>query len=1172
MDERARPSAIPWTFLSDEAVETGAQDRFGTHSAYANVIYSIAKSCKTPFAVALYSSWGTGKTSICKIVHQLTRSDPSMFYVYLDVWKYSSDPLKRWILFETLRSLQAQKAFENYDFDGRSLQSHLEFEESWQDRDQVKVNFDAIQWIVYLTAVVLGLFVLFLILGKSNYKWQVGTTVTGILSAAGLTALFFEGILKELFKSVSGLVLERSVRHVSAKPAFSSEKFGEIFRDMVGKAVAGSGSAAKRIIFVFDNLDRSTEEVAVEAIGVIKTYLDVPGCVYIIPCDEAALMKHITKSYISTGNAESNSRYAKEFLNKFFQTTLRLPLTPDFDIENFLDEQLKAAGMTDLPADARDVLVLGYLGQTPRQIKRVLNDLISYRALALQAEAEGLVASGELTSDISLLTKMSVISVEWPDFLNRLADDPELWSDLMTRISTGGELSLSGVGPELVSFLRATRHVSAQSDIRPFIYLKRVKYQRNVALAKAVENHLRKGEAPEFISLLQKAETATEREEILRIATDLVRRWLDAEVPRDVFLRNAITLLIQAANAFTGHRHLELIVADLLQHLTGSMAVSDLAKVVPLKDLFAFNPEIPVNQKAQCLNRLADLFSPAEVSSPDRLQYWKEFLGNSALLEPDLKSRLTAYLTASYQQQEPSAIQLLFEAANRGEAASWAVSGAALSLISSRITFDNSELDKQRLFVLSKFQQATQADAKNSIVLSLTNALQGSRTRNVDPTARAAMDFVAALDARLIPAASLTKLASVLIEQWNGHSSYPDKAPWLAPLIYLYRGLAPEVQKSVDGLYLPYLTDSGGDINGLLQFLTILGPNACIRMLQIPGTIKAMHDQPARLEARFGATTGPQYREQILAKFPATIVLVTLKIFDEARPWDLALFGKTLERGKQEKIAEQSLRKLLEAFVSEFLLGKTIRNALAYDAILATCKQQLADIIDESLARSLAACCLEVIGMNIEKFGGDLRFLSTKLSTSNRVWLIEQITELVLKPRQAQWIQVLGFVTNEVKNDKELAQNPSIVPNLLDYGFEAARVSPAEATKIITSLVALADPRTASRTAEEAVDQLLVQEATGGQIPAMEPFLAVLSESRSLARPEIAENVMKLCLRMLGTAKSDAEHLRYLEFLAANKIAVSDEALRDRVGQLAQSANEQIAHKAKQVLESTETE
>src|ERR1700745_1307283 len=131
--------AKPWKFLSDRAVQKNDQDKFGVHSAYARVLYHIASTCETPFSIALYSSWGTGKTSICNLVRQLAAKDKNIHYVYLDVWKYSNDPLKRWILLETCRSLTEQGAFDDYSFEGRSLQSHLEFEESWQDRDKLRL-------------------------------------------------------------------------------------------------------------------------------------------------------------------------------------------------------------------------------------------------------------------------------------------------------------------------------------------------------------------------------------------------------------------------------------------------------------------------------------------------------------------------------------------------------------------------------------------------------------------------------------------------------------------------------------------------------------------------------------------------------------------------------------------------------------------------------------------------------------------------------------------------------------------------------------------------------------------------------------------------------------------------------------------------------------------------
>lgn len=62
--------------------------------------------------------------------------------VYLDVWKYSSDPLKRWILLETERQLEEQEILTSYQYESRNLSSHLEFEEAWEEKGEIQPRYD----------------------------------------------------------------------------------------------------------------------------------------------------------------------------------------------------------------------------------------------------------------------------------------------------------------------------------------------------------------------------------------------------------------------------------------------------------------------------------------------------------------------------------------------------------------------------------------------------------------------------------------------------------------------------------------------------------------------------------------------------------------------------------------------------------------------------------------------------------------------------------------------------------------------------------------------------------------------------------------------------------------------------------------------------------------------
>jgi len=192
-------------------------------------------------------------------------------------------------------------------------------------------------------------------------------------------------------------------------------------------------------------------------IGVVKTFLDEPGCVYVIPCDEQAILTHIKHNFLKSPSGDTSDAYANQFLTKFFQMTLRLPPAADFAVEEYLDKELKETEMRDLTTDARDVLVLGYRGETPRQVKRVLNDLIAYRGIANQIEEDGLVDKGTLTDDLGHLTKMAVLSVRWPGFMRKVADDPEKWMEVMQSIRTRHEVDLQDMGPDLVQFLWNTR-------------------------------------------------------------------------------------------------------------------------------------------------------------------------------------------------------------------------------------------------------------------------------------------------------------------------------------------------------------------------------------------------------------------------------------------------------------------------------------------------------------------------------------------------------------------------------------------------------------------------------------------------------------------------------------------------------------------------------------------
>ena len=1005
-----------------------------------------------------------------------------------------------------------------------------------------------------------------------SFTGRILTTVTAFLATGGLAAFLFQAVVKEIFKSLSGLVFDRKVRHVSAQPAFSAEKFGEIFRDMIHRATSTPNSKCERVIFVFDNLDRCSEAVAVETIGVIKTYLDEPKCVYIIPCDEEALLKHISKSYTSQ-DGDGGQKYAREFLNKFFQATLRLPIVQEFDIETFLDQQLGISGMSDLPAGARDVLVLGYLGQTPRQIKRVLNDLTAFRSLAVEAENHGLVEAGALTKNLSLLTKMSVISVEWPSFLALLAEDPELWADLNRKISTGENIDDDRIVAGLRSFLHATKHVSSDADIQPFIYLKRVDYERDQALATAVRNNLRKGESKEFLGHLIATKSPSEQEDIVRIATDQTRRWLEALQPRDIFLKNSASVLLKAAETIKGNRTLDLAVSNLIEYVTSKSEASDLAEIISLPELFAFSPTINTGQKEKCLRKIASQFEPSAQLGKNCQQYWQQFLYYEDQLSSELRDGFRSFLESRYATSEPDTLQLLFEASRRNAAApetrfEWAVSPALLTSVAKKLTFLGDESDVQRISVITAFQSQMREEAKDAVTSSILQALQGTRTRNFDLQAQGAIDLMKNLVPASLEQPHLESIAAALIEQVTAQGNYGLKAPWLAPLIFVRSALSAPVQDTVDNLYRPYLQDPA-DPAALALLLTNMTPLVCAHLITIQANVLAMHVQAQRLETRLGGNNAPQARERILNCFPSSSIIDQLEIFDGERPWDLALFPNVVGRARQEGVVEDNLRRQVIAFIDHHLKGKSAARGVILDALLVTAKES-PELCDEQVAKALAECCIETLGSNVEKYFADLRFLSTKLSSRNRLWVEQELISRFVGPREPQWVQVLQKMTEDLGADEALWSDKGLVNNLMDHAFEVARVSPSEASGLLVSLFPHLEQDRAEAYLDEAQDRLIAIETSGEPISKIEPYLRMLKSVGPELGDTLPPKLVTFSDRMLGPAKPEDERAVVLSFLRETGLSFTNRPLAERIVELV-PAEDSLAEVSRKVIAQSES-
>jgi CheY-like chemotaxis protein len=158
---------------------------------------------------------------------------------------------------------------------------------------------------------------------------------------------------------------------VAADPRARNE-----LRDLIGVTVSkwrkqskGDGS---RLLCVFvDDLDRCSPAVVLEVLEAMKLYLDVAGIVFIVGYDE-----DIVSDVVLRDKGYGDKTKARDYLEKFIQTSYRIPPSLEKQSEDLIESLLEASGIGDLLGPGERRLVIDGSSANPRGIKRFINRFV----------------------------------------------------------------------------------------------------------------------------------------------------------------------------------------------------------------------------------------------------------------------------------------------------------------------------------------------------------------------------------------------------------------------------------------------------------------------------------------------------------------------------------------------------------------------------------------------------------------------------------------------------------------------------------------------------------------------------------------------------------------------------------------------------------------------------
>jgi|GEM_PF-2994384 len=364
--------------LNDAPVgENGNEDLLSLESATRQLANLIIESRSVaPFTLAIDADWGMGKSSLMRQLHTALDAGPDVSSVWFNAWTAGRADMLEGLIKTVLLSL---------------------------DRNVIRRAVRSL----------------------SRRTQLLSAARVGLMVAASYFGL--GGVVDQIWK-------------VLATDAKSRNEIKGVLRDTLkGWTERSSQPGGQHLLVVFvDDLDRCSSDRIIEVCEAIKLYLDVPGVVFVVSCDQSMLLQAIGDS-----NRGDTAR-ALKYLEKIIQINYRIPAPSSDRVQGLVDGYLARSGTDEFFDDTMKKLISDRSGRNPRRIKRLINSFVVEYRLNPEWEQIG----------IESLIKITLLQHFYPDFYRRLVnpndDDPVqdflAYHRFRSVVKQGGELDMAATG------------------------------------------------------------------------------------------------------------------------------------------------------------------------------------------------------------------------------------------------------------------------------------------------------------------------------------------------------------------------------------------------------------------------------------------------------------------------------------------------------------------------------------------------------------------------------------------------------------------------------------------------------------------------------------------------------------------------------------------------------
>ncbi|MCD4655260.1 KAP family NTPase [bacterium] len=315
----------------------------------ADRLVDVISTSSPPFALAVCGGWGTGKTSILKYLMaktggHLLRMDPENVLIPMEadenLEELPSDMKAHWV----------------------NLSSSKKIPSVWFNPWQHQFEKNCLQALLH----------------EMYNQFSVRLKIVGEAKKVG-TVLFKTGLklLKDLTKvdltviETTGKQYEKDQYHT----ALDSQRFPLFFEQAVRHLAAGSIgnktlSGQERLVIFVDDLDRCQPDIAYKLLESIKLYLNTPYCVFVFGID----YERLTHQFAELHDFSSSLNNASDYLDKMFQSVVKLQLPTEDMFTNFIEHQFSIVNIDILTTEHAHTLSQ-ILERNPRKVKNFINSL-----------------------------------------------------------------------------------------------------------------------------------------------------------------------------------------------------------------------------------------------------------------------------------------------------------------------------------------------------------------------------------------------------------------------------------------------------------------------------------------------------------------------------------------------------------------------------------------------------------------------------------------------------------------------------------------------------------------------------------------------------------------------------------------------------------------------------